>query len=128
MTLQPNRLTTQDDTTLISSKNRGGLIQANPIIDNMCLVAEKALRAVVDTVGLPENCHKLAVSRALTHIYLNSIHMSVPCATHTAALAKTVVERYILIRLRYETTKVDSDAKTDNMRQRLSRLILFSHV
>ena len=94
----------------------------------MCLAAEKALRSVVEALGMPKNCYKLSVNRALTHIYLNSINLEIPCAAHTAALFKTIVGRYILIRLRYETTKAEGNAKSENMRQKLSRIILYSNV
>ena len=62
----------------------------------------------------------------LTYVLLNNIHTKFTCAIHSTELIKTIINRYALIRIKYETTKMIP--KQDNMRQKLSRLIVFSHI
>ena len=118
----------RDDITLVSSKDRGGLTKTHPAIDEICLGTEKAVRSVVQAVGLTPNIFQTVVNRSLTHVLLNNLHTPFECASHSTELAKAVVKRYALIRLRFETTKADAASKSENIRQKLSRLILFSNV
>ena len=39
----PPRPLSQDDITLFSSKDRGGLVETNSTIDHMCIIAEHTL-------------------------------------------------------------------------------------
>lgn len=77
--------------------------------------------------GLVPNIHKLVTTKTLSYILLNNIHQQFTCSVHATILAKDVIHvaRYILIRVRHELAK---DTNQDNMRQKLSRLIIFQNI
>ena len=112
-----------DDTTLISVKNRGGLMTPNSAMVELCKAAEKSIRSIdkLDTHAI-----KHVKAHTLTYVLLNNIHTKFTCAIHSTELIKTIINRYALIRIKYETTKMIP--KQDNMRQKLSRLVVFSHI
>ena len=62
----------------------------------------------------------------LTYTLLNNIHLDFKCASQATELIKTIIQRYTIIRIKYEASKLDP--KQDNMRQKLKRLVGFSHV
>ena len=118
--------TADDNVTLINSKNRGGLVQPHPAVVEICLITEKAIRYLLQTIGLVNNINLRITNHALSHILLNNIHRKFSCSIHSTALVTLIVKRYTLVRIHHETTKLA--ANTDNKRSKLSRLIVFSHI
>ena len=94
-------------------------------ITKLCMVAEKSLRHTVKSQGLPTTALKQVATQTLTYILLNSLNQPFTCLSHSSALIRDIVTRYITIRIKYELTKVVSQ---ENMRQKLNRLVIFSHI
>ena len=117
--------TVVDDFTLISVKNRGGQMTPNSAMVELCNSAEKSIRSI-DKLD-PHVIMRVKV-HTLTYMYvlLNIIHTNFTCVSHATELIKTIINRYALIRIKYETSKLIP--KQDNMRQKLSRLVVFSHI
>lgn len=114
----------RDETTLISIKNRGGLTIPNTPMLRLCKAAEQCIRwslQVLDSAAI-----KRVQAHTLTYTLLNNIHLDFKCASHATELIKTIIQRYTIIRIKYEASKLDP--KQDNMRQKLNRLVVFSHV
>lgn len=118
------RTAVRDDLSLISIKDRGGLYTPNPAVTDVCVVVEKVVRATITGTGLRKNLHQAIITQAMTNIYLNNIHHKFTTC-HSTALIKSIISRYALIRVRYEATKLEN---TNNIRQKLHRLVVFSHV
>lgn len=116
--------TTQDDTSLISIKNRGGLKLSNPIVSKLCLMNEHILRQILSVEGLSPNTYKKALSLVMSYAVSHDLIQHFTCASHASSLLKTLVSRYCTIRIHHETKKASSDQS--NIRQKLN--ILFSHV
>ena len=95
----------------------------NSAMVELCKAAEKSIRSI-DT--LDTHAIKRVKAHTLTYVLLNNIHTKFTCAIHSTELIKTIINRYALIRIKYETTKMIP--KQDNMRQKLSRLVVFSHI
>ena len=89
-----------------------------------CNSAEKSIRSIVKLD--PHVIMRVKV-HTLTYMYvlLNIIHTNFTCVSHATELIKTIINRYALIRIKYETSKLIPNH--DNMRRKLSRLVLFSH-
>ena len=109
--------------TLISVKNRGGLMTPNSAMVELCNAAEKSMRSIDK---LDSHAIKHVKAHTLTYVLLNNIHTRFTCVSHATELIKTIINRYALIRIKYETSKLIP--KQDNMRQKLSRLVVFSHI
>lgn len=113
----------RDDLSLISVKDRGGLHNPNLAVTNMCIAAEKVVRRETES-GIVRDTYQILTMKTMTLVYLNNLHATFPVC-HSTALVKTIVSRYCLIRLRHELTKIE---RTDNMRQKMTRLVIFNHV
>lgn len=118
--------TVEDSVTLISTKNRGGLVQPHPAVIELCIATEKTIRFILQNVGLTRNTNLRVTTQALSYILLNNIHHKFTCSIHSTALVSLIVKRYTLVRIHHETTKFS--ANSDNKRSKLSRLIVFSHI
>ena len=112
-----------DDFILISVKNRGGQMTPNSAMVELCNSAEKSIRSIDK---LDPHVIKRVKVHTLTYVLLNIIHTNFTCVSHATELIKTIINRYALIRIKYETSKLIP--KQDNMRQKLSRLVVFSHI
>ena len=115
-----------EDLTLIKAKDRGGLIKPNPILTQICIACEKSVQSAVSRHGISSNIHKAVGTQTLSYMLHNTIHLSFCCAIHSTTLIKTIISRYATIRVHHETTKLESNK--DNLRQKLSRLVVFRHV
>ena len=114
----------RDDATLIGVKNRGGLVTPHPRVHTICVATEKTIRYILTCQGLPATIHRLVTNRTLGYVLLNNIHQTFTCASHSTSLVKDIITRYSLIRIRHETTK---SVQQDNLRQKLHKLVIFSH-
>ena len=109
--------------TLISVKERGGLMTPNSAMVELCNAAEKSIRSMDK---LDSRAIKRVKVHTLPYFLLNKIQTKFTCVSHATELIKTIVYRYSFIRIRYKTSKLIP--KQDNMRQMLSRLVVFSHI
>ena len=91
----------------------------NSAMVELCNSAEKSIK-------LDPHVIKRVRAHTLTYVLLNIIHTNFTCVSHATELIKTIINRYALIRIKYETSKLIP--KQDNMRQKLSRLVVFSHI
>lgn len=123
LTSQPE-IRAADDMTLITCKNRGGLTTPNPSVNKLCQIAEAVMRSILSSEGLIPRVHQKTVTLSVRHAFEHRIHDSIPCLTHSISLITTIISRYALVRVQYETTLYKRD---DNVRQRLNRIVLFSH-
>lgn len=124
LTSEPAVSSTRDDLSLISIKDRGGLYKPNPAVTAICVATEKVVRVNICTNTLRRNIHQIIITQAMTNIFLNNTHHKFSTC-HSTSLIKSIVSRYSLIRIRYEATKGEN---TSNLRQKLHRLVVFSHV
>ena len=101
------------------------MTRPNSAIVELCNSAEKSIR-LIDK--LDHHVIKRVKAHTLTYVLLNIIHIhkNFTCVSHATELLKTIINRYALIRIKYETSKLIS--KQGNMRQKLSRLVVFSHI
>ena len=106
------------DCIIISVKNRGRQMTPNSAIVALCNSAEKSIRSI-------DKLDPHVKARTLTYVLLNIIHTNFTCVSHATELIKTIINRYALISIKYETSKLIPNH--DNMRRKLSRLVLFSH-
>ena len=95
----------------------------NSAMVELCNSAEKSIR-LIDK--LDPHVIKRLKAHTLTYLLLNIIHTNFTCVSHATELIKTIINWYALIRIKYETSKLIS--KQGNMRQKLSRLVVFSHI
>ena len=117
---------TRDDATLLSVKDRGGLFTPQPVATQICLGAEKIIRQCISLNGLTQNICQEVVAKTFLYVYLSNIHQQFSCHSHSNALIKSIAARYTKIRIHHETTK--SAANKENLRSKLNRLVVFSHV
>ena len=68
------------------SKDRGRLTKTHPAIDEICLLTERAVRAVVQTIGPTKNSCLMAVNQALSYLFLNNWLQPFECTSHATAL------------------------------------------
>ena len=120
------RTHSNDDITLVSSKDRGGLIYCSDFMKKMCVISEQTIRNHISAKGIDKNIVMSCRSNILNHIFFNNLHRGVQCAVHCAHIIKTIVTRYILIRIHHETQQEESK-KNDNIRSKLNRLVIFQH-
>ena len=117
---------TRDDATLISVKDRGGLFTPQPVATQICLGAEKIIRQCISLNGLTQNICQEVVTKTLSYVYQRNIRQQLLCYSHSNALIKSIAARYTKTRIHHETTK--SAANKENLRSKLNRLVVFSHV
>jgi hypothetical protein len=113
------------DDSLLSVKNRGGLTLASDWVFQICQASEKVVRLMLTISGLHSTFHKQAVNGILTEVLQSNLQRNAYCLIHSTALLQMVISRYCLIRIRYEAKKADNQS---NMRQKLNRLVIFSHI
>lgn len=114
-----------DDLTLVAVKDRGGLIKPHTAVIGVCLAAERSIRLLVTKLGLQHNIHQRVVTQTLSYVLLNNTHAAYTCAAHSTSLIKMIIERYSLIRIHHETSKLTN---TNNTRSKLNRIVIFSHL
>lgn len=110
--------------TLISVKNRGGLITAPDHVQIVMKAVEATVRAIVSNSIIPKNAHAIIMTQALGYVLNNNVHKRFSCAIHSTSVIREVIKRYTKIRLKHEASKLDGPV----IRSKLSRLVIFSHV
>lgn len=122
--MDPTEARARDDLSLISIKDRGGLTSPSEAVTRLCMITEKSFR-ILAANELPKKIYRLTIAQAMAVVMETNIHFNFPIC-HSTALIKTVISRYCLIRLRYETKKRCENQ--DNLRSKLHRLVLFNHI
>lgn len=115
-----------DDTTLVSVKNRGGLVVISPNTKKLFVVSEQLLRNYITCNGVDTNVLIKTRNGVLNHILLGNLHGFMKCAVHSTSTIRSLIHRYIMIRVHYETQKITSE-KNENIRSKLNRLVIFQH-
>ena len=72
-----------DDTTLVSVKNRGGLVVLSPNTKKLFVVSEQLLRNYITCNGVDTNILIKTRNRVLNHILLGNLHGFMKCAVHS---------------------------------------------
>lgn len=123
----PQTQRANDDMTLISAINRGGLITPVKAVNSIFLTCEKVVRYFKATgSSLPPDVHKKIVTATMNAVFQKGLQQQMSCASHSTMLIKTLVFRYALIRIRHETTLLTCNIS--NLRQKLNRLVVFSNI
>lgn len=112
--------------SLITVKNRGGLITPCDFVASLSDVAESLLRQEMLTAGLRPSTPRSLLIKSIQLAHERNIHSKSRCTFHSTSLMRDILQRYLKIRINYEAEK---DCTTDkSIRSRLNRLVVFSHV
>jgi len=111
--------------TLISVKDRGGLIQPPSHVITICNAAEATFRqlASVNTT-FPRNAHKIITTQAMGYVLYKENHRKFASATHSTGIIKEILSRFTSIRIKHEVKRQVGPV----IRSKLNRLAIFIHV
>jgi hypothetical protein len=112
--------------TLTSVTNRGGLTVISAQVGMLTKASEKVIRREIQDYGVHCNIALQTRTQVLSYIQFNNIHKEFSCAIHSTDLIKTIVQRYITIRIHCETHK-SSFFSNDNIKSKFNRLVIFQH-
>lgn len=110
--------------SLISIKNRGGLVVPAVKVLDLCILCEKTIRHLLKYQSLDANSPHIIISSTLQLALEKRVLESYSCTSHAARLIRDIVKRYTMIRIRHECKKADLISE----RRMLNKLILFKHM
>jgi len=123
--------TKESGSALIGRKNRGGLIQPNPDVIDICKIAERVIRGYQKIDG--SNIVKRITIECMRKININKYFISLsnhfleqePFNNHLLQLLKLIMHIYITLRIHHINSSTNSiDQK---IRTFYTKLILFEH-
>lgn len=121
-------------TSLICSKNRGGLIQPSCDVHKICLICEKVLKNYLKTekYSTKKNIHEKLTHRVLQDcVGMNLFHGSHhileedPESSHFVPLVKAVCKKYFNLRFRYHAKNFNDNVHVNKVRNKLCKTITF---
>lgn len=115
-----------DTISVITIKDRGGLITPAKSVFDLCLLSEKVLREIVNSQGLKPNTFSIVHCKTLEAAIERRLHMRFTCAEHAVSLVHAIINRYLMVRVKHEASKATSTDKT--VRSKLNKLVLFQNV
>lgn len=111
--------------TLISIKDRGGLVKAPQHVLDVLLAVESTVRCIVSKQGIiPKDAHAIILTQVLGYVLAKNIHRKFACTIHTTNIIRDIIKRYTKVRLKHEAAKADGPV----IRSKMSRVVIYSHV